>query len=849
LSASRTGPDNFLLAWTGDYDDRDIFIQSFTPVGDTRWTTYGDPFAGQDAHHPLFVASTNSCGILFWQSDYVQFVQGAGIVAQRLDSKMKPMWGDDGVNITSNSVTAYGACGDDAGGAYIFWKNPSTSKSFLQHVDVNGVLLWAQPLYVGWGTDASTPILEPDGSGGVIVCWKNFAPAYLYVQRVTSQGQILWGGPNSWQPLTVRASKYIDDGFFGMVGDRLGGGAYVCWTERSAPNASDHRIRASWIHNGGIAFQGSTGAEFTALPGLMLFDDMSRGTEEFGFFLLYDEINGAATRLVLQNVKPGIDGVSTGWMWPANGRTVAENGARFMGDSRLVSDDAGSLVFWTEEPGDLFAQRVDTLAACPWVTKKYRVAQGATGARISAVSDGRHGAFLAWHNRTDNLMYATRLNDSLTVKGNVTISSFVKRKANGVTEPVSSARLVGCPKGDMDDLVFRIEMGGQVMRPFSANELSLSWPTGSGARSFHSAIADSAMRLDGDHYRTTITLRELGGCGVDSCAVTADGFPIGNAVFDLITPDMDVAGTPGNVALPDLGMFATHYPTLYHPEFPYSSCADFISANGGFASTRPDNVIGLADFSFMQIHYGHKKPAQALVDESETASSGEVVLNFTELHEAGTRLLRVGVSLSNMEPFSAAYIALRNDNPLFEFDEWHQSSSYPYTTIGSPAERDGQKIVGIGAFAGKNATAWNGELGTIDMRVSSSAPLELTENDFALVTGDILGAMGQVLSVARRDRASSPKFGNSLSQNYPNPFNPTTTINYSIANAGHVDLTIYDVNGAVVRRLVSGERRPNNYHVIWDGTNQKGNGVASGVYFYKLRAPKFTASKKMVFLK
>jgi hypothetical protein len=163
--------------------------------------------------------------------------------------------------------------------------------------------------------------------------------------------------------------------------------------------------------------------------------------------------------------------------------------------------------------------------------------------------------------------------------------------------------------------------------------------------------------------------------------------------------------------------------------------------------------------------------------------------------------------------------------------------------------RDGERLVAFGAVAPKTAPAYNGELGTIDLRVSSSAPLELSDRDFELITGELLSITGDVLSVSMRDRKASPKYGNSLSQNYPNPFNPTTTINYSIASAGHVDLTIFDVRGAVVRRLVDGARRPNAYHVVWDGTDNNGTRVASGIYFYRLRAPKFSMSKKMLLLK
>jgi hypothetical protein len=88
-----------------------------------------------------------------------------------------------------------------------------------------------------------------------------------------------------------------------------------------------------------------------------------------------------------------------------------------------------------------------------------------------------------------------------------------------------------------------------------------------------------------------------------------------------------------------------------------------------------------------------------------------------------------------------------------------------------------------------------------------------------------------------------------LEQNFPNPFNPNTTIRFTIPKDGHVDLTIYDVAGRRVRNLVNAKKRANFYKIEWDGTNNTGDRVASGVYFYRLVAGKFSQTKKMIMLK
>lgn len=84
-----------------------------------------------------------------------------------------------------------------------------------------------------------------------------------------------------------------------------------------------------------------------------------------------------------------------------------------------------------------------------------------------------------------------------------------------------------------------------------------------------------------------------------------------------------------------------------------------------------------------------------------------------------------------------------------------------------------------------------------------------------------------------------------LSQNYPNPFNPKTKIDFRIPNDAVVTVKIFDMSGKEVKTLINGEQRKANYYTLdFDAT-----GLASGVYFYRINADKFTATKKMVLLK
>ena len=101
--------------------------------------------------------------------------------------------------------------------------------------------------------------------------------------------------------------------------------------------------------------------------------------------------------------------------------------------------------------------------------------------------------------------------------------------------------------------------------------------------------------------------------------------------------------------------------------------------------------------------------------------------------------------------------------------------------------------------------------------------------------------------------ALTPKETELLS-NYPNPFNPETWIPYRLAEDANVTLTIYGSSGQVVRTLDVGHRIASAYEsrskaVYWDGRNDVGEQVASGVYFYTLTAGDFSATRRMVILK
>tara|TARA_Y100000748_G_scaffold300977_1_gene300387 strand:+ start:1447 stop:2214 length:768 start_codon:yes stop_codon:yes gene_type:complete len=99
------------------------------------------------------------------------------------------------------------------------------------------------------------------------------------------------------------------------------------------------------------------------------------------------------------------------------------------------------------------------------------------------------------------------------------------------------------------------------------------------------------------------------------------------------------------------------------------------------------------------------------------------------------------------------------------------------------------------------------------------------------------------------DNDSVTPIAYSLSDNYPNPFNPSTTIDYSVAEPGMVDLSVFDASGRLVKKLVSENKNVGSYSVSWDGATDSGISASTGMYFYTIETEGFVDTKKMMLVK
>ena len=122
--------------------------------------------------------------------------------------------------------------------------------------------------------------------------------------------------------------------------------------------------------------------------------------------------------------------------------------------------------------------------------------------------------------------------------------------------------------------------------------------------------------------------------------------------------------------------------------------------------------------------------------------------------------------------------------------------------------------------------------------------------DSEYYVNSIYGRILDAFPVSNEDEYLTAPQMTRLMQNYPNPFNPHTTISFDLAMAEQVELSIYNIKGQLVKTLVRDQKLPAGRHnFVWDGKDENGRIVSSGIYLYRLQSGRYSHSKKMIMLK
>jgi hypothetical protein len=208
----------------------------------------------------------------------------------------------------------------------------------------------------------------------------------------------------------------------------------------------------------------------------------------------------------------------------------------------------------------------------------------------------------------------------------------------------------------------------------------------------------------------------------------------------------------------------------------------------------------------------------------------------------------------NMTPFAGDEFTLQGGCPAIRnYDMASPASGSTVThryAVGAATSSGGAIVMNRNAGLNWN-TVWQG-FAWQDIRFAG-APVNPTPQHILLSSVLAQAVPSGCLTADPTDTGEEPIVEaapavTALYANVPNPFNPSTRIAFDLASAGRVRLRIYDVAGRLVRTLVDEDRAAGRYTETWTGLDTRGARVTSGVYFYRLDAPSFTATRKMVVL-
>jgi hypothetical protein len=183
----------------------------------------------------------------------------------------------------------------------------------------------------------------------------------------------------------------------------------------------------------------------------------------------------------------------------------------------------------------------------------------------------------------------------------------------------------------------------------------------------------------------------------------------------------------------------------------------------------------------------------------------------------------------------------------------------PWTPLGVPVNANLDLVGnawGASSPFGLSSAAWNDNAADGNDGISDEQWIYdgLADDDYIALLYENLANNAGFWMVSRpnevpvTDAPASPRTG-WLGGARPNPFNPSTTIAYSLGRAGSAELVVYDLSGRRVKTLVSGYIDAGSHEARWDGRDEYGRRVASGVYAYRLITDEFSETKRMVLLK
>jgi hypothetical protein len=755
---------------------------------------------------------------------------------------------------------------DDQGGAILVWCDDRSGDSdiYAARVDAYGNIVWGEdglPLCTAEGVQAE-PVVVADGAGGAIIAWsdeRTIGNWNIYAQRVDETGATVWG-TNGIAICTASGTQYRP-----RIVRRAPGSAIIVWTDQrgGADDVYAQAVSGSgplWSANG-IAVCNATGNQYDSevvadgVGGVIITWVDTRGADydiyaqrldgegnevwfsqgqlvcgasdtQFAPMLASDGVRGAiivwvdyrnggvADIYAQRMVESGFD------LWAVDGVPIC-TAAMSQHNPVIASDGAsGAVVAWADVRNgtfDIYAQRVSAAGTSLWTPDGDSVCvwAGAPLAHPAIVSDGNGGAIIAWE-------------DSRTWGDDIYAQHMT---GDGAPLWVDGGVALCTAAGTQDDVVLASDGAGGAIASWEENDIHVQRIERNGYLGYPSPVVTEVADAPNDQ----------GGYVVATWTASwLDAYPHQEVThYSLWRRTPPVEGPAG--ALP-----ATLAPRGRQAEMEflrekYGEELTLSLLLSGWNWVDEVTAAYLPDYAYLVPTFGDSTAVG--VPKTQVMVIAHTAQQWTSWQSQ----VKAGYSVDDLPP--GAPIALAAHRVVADVELFWQAPGDPVpdfayyavyrsTTPGFTPSGLGEAIATVADAAYVDAGAANQTL----YYLVSAVDVHGNESPFSneaqvLPTTDVSGGQQPV------DRFA-------LSSALPNPFRGATTLRYQLPRREAVTITVHDVSGRCVRRLMNAEEKePGRYQVAWSGRDDTGDGVAAGVYFCRMEAGEFRAVRRLLLVR
>jgi hypothetical protein len=882
-----------------------LVVTISSTVSHAGWIENGDSISvSADDYYTNIVSDGAGGATVIW-------VSGSGVYAQRIDGSGNKYWMAGDVVLCSlfNGKGIPSSIPDGTGGAIIAWADARNGGGdwdiFAQRVDGDGNVLWETnglPIYGGVG-NASWPVVVPDGSGGAIITWQDPRQANdIYAQRVDAAGDTLWtldGVPVCADPQNQYQPAAISDG---------AGGAYIVWQDRRA-GGTNWDLYAQRIDGTGAPFWAINGLQVCNDPFQQ--DSPVIVTDgEGGALVAWEDQRAGNGDIYGQRLFPTSGWTMWGNTGAA---ICTEGSSTQIDPLVVSDGEGGMIVAWQDDRSpigngnyDLYAQRINANGLNQWATDGVAVTlePGIDDDDIPGppVSDGAGGMIIAWADwrsvTFDADIYAQRIDRDGNVRWDTNgspvctapygqeypeliltddgdaIVAWADSRDQGSTSKIYGQRLEihrgnwGFVAGEIASVAdVAADQGGQVLIEWTASRL------------------DEFENRTVTHYSVWRAVNPIGaapatarGSFVDLSEVDRD--------FDGVAYRVDALGASdyywewlGNVDAMHFPGYAMSAPTLndsvggnpaWHyfqvvthtsdPHAYWASAPDSGYSVDNLAPATPQNMAGYWDDGTGEMAIWWSPNTE--LDLSHYCLYRDAGPDFvpSDLNRIATTpdTAVTGLNYTPVPPwhYKVSAVDVHQNESLFATLAPDDIQSPALLATFGAAWNEGAVVVswkltdvtGTLSFQVHRRLAGESQYHPLDVTIDQNAD-EYSFQDDSVARGSsynyrVLIEEDGVVAAAFDVDAKVPGARLALQQNYPNPFALETTIGFEVPEASEIELVLYDTRGRRVATLWRGNKDAGFYEVPFSADK-----LASGVYYYKLKAGKNTLVRKMVILR